>query len=218
MKKCLKCKLDISGYLKECPLCQSKLEGNGNKSVFPNNIKRKKDDILFKILIFLSFVISSLTIFIEYYLFNDINWSLLIILGLITAVVSIYFVIINFGNIIKMISKYFILLLILSFIWFIATDNLIITTYIIPIICITMLAFNSIILSFLKDYYKNQYISTLFTDIIIGFIPLLLMIFGLTKSNIITHLCIVVDTIIILSLFIFCRRELLDEMKKRLSL
>lgn len=218
MKRCTKCKIDISGNIEECPLCQSRLEGEMTGSVFASNIRREKDGLLLKILIFISIIICIGTVYIEYLLSHDINWSLLIILGLITAVVSIYFIIINVGNVVKMISKYFILLLILSFIWFIATSNLIITTYIIPILCITMLAFNSIVLSLLKNYYKSQFISTIITDILICFIPVLLIVFNLTTTNLFANICIITNTIIVLTLFVFCRKELFEELEKRLSI
>lgn len=218
MKKCLNCNLNISGNISECPLCQNTLNGKKSVSVFPSNTKRKKDDVLFKILIFISVIISGITVIIEYYLSSNINWSLFIILGLLTAIVSIYFMIINFDNVVKMISKYFILLLILLFVWFIATRNLIITTYIIPITCIVMLTFNSIVLAFLKDYYKSQYISTLFTDIIIGFIPLILILTNLTTNSFIAVMCIFINIVIIISLFIFFKKELLSEIEKRFTI
>jgi hypothetical protein len=217
MRRCNNCKVNISGIIIECPLCQNRLEGKSAVSMYPNNIRREKDGILFKVLVFLSTIICIFTTFIEFHLTGTVNWSSIIILGIITAIISIYFIIINFGDVLKMISKYFILLLILLFIWFIATRNLIITTYIIPIVCITMLAFNSIILSLLKDYYKAQFISTIITDIIICFIPILLIIFNLTTINLYANICIIVNIIIVITLLIFFRRELFEELEKRLS-
>lgn len=217
MRRCTKCKLDISGRLEECPLCQNKLEGEATNSVFASNIKREKDGLLFKILTFLAIIICWSSVYIEFRLTSNIYWSLIVTLGLITAIVSVYFIIINFGDVLKMISKYFILLLILLFIWFIATGNLVITTYIIPIVSITMLAFNSVVLSLLKNYYKTQFISTIITDIIICFIPILLIVFKLTTTNLFANICIISNTIIVLTLFVFCRKELFEELEKRLS-
>lgn len=218
MKKCNKCNMEINGDLKYCPLCQNKLIGCSSPCVFPENIKRQKDTILFKILFFVSIVLGIMSFFLEYVITGNLYYSFYAVLGLITNLILLLIILKNNQNVLKMMAKYFFVILALLFIWYFVTRNLIIITYIIPSLCIVIYLFSSITMIVLKGYYITKYTGIILTNAIIGFIPMLFVFFRLTTFNILAYICFMLDIIIFLALIIFCKEKIFDEMKKLFSI
>ena len=83
MRICKKCNLKIKTDSDICPLCQNKLIGKKEENVFPliPNIY-KKYFTFFKILLFISFIISLLCITVDL-MINKYHFSLFVILGFI---------------------------------------------------------------------------------------------------------------------------------------
>ena len=172
MKKCSKCMIEFNGNLKICPLCQSELYGNNTNSVFPK-LNYKKNKLLYKILLFVSFCIGILFAFIEYNMHSSLYITKYVIFGLITNYVLIKFIHNNYKNVLKMMNGYFFVLIILFLLWFWITKSLIITTYLVPVLCIIIFIFNSITLLVLKDSYLIKFVKTILLDCLVGLIPLL---------------------------------------------
>lgn len=218
MKKCNKCNIHFSGNIKYCPLCQNKLTDDSSPSVFPKNIKREKDTILFKILFFISIVISIISLFLEFIITRKLHYSFFTILGLITNLILLIFILKNNQNVLKMMAKYFYVILALLFVWYFVTKSLIITTYIIPSLCIVIYIFNSITMIVLKNYYFTKYTGIILVDAIIGLIPMLLVFLNLTTINILAYICLLLDIFIFLAILIFCKEIIIDEVKKLFSI
>lgn len=218
MKKCNKCNIEFNGNIKYCPLCQNKLTNFSSPNVFPPNIKRQKDTILFKILLFVSIVMSIISIFLEYIITKKFNYSFFVTFGLITNMILLLFILENYQNVLKMMAKYFYVILTLLFIWYFATKNLIITTFIIPGLCIVIYLFNGITMIVLKNYYITKYTGIILFDAIIGLIPMLLVFLNLTTINILAYICFMLDIFIFLALIIFCKQKIFNELKKMFSI
>ena len=213
MHRCKKSDIKFNGDLKYCPLCQAELEGRKSENVFPV-IKKEKKGLLHKVLLFISLSIAILFSFIEYNITQAFSISKFVWLGLITNYILIRFILKNYKNPIKMMNKYFWIILILFFIWFFVIRNLIITTYLIPILCFIIFAFNSITIIVLRDNYIIKFGKTIILDCFIGLIPLLLVFLNLSTFELLSYICAVVDLLIFLGLIIFCRDNILEEFKK----
>lgn len=213
MLKCNKCNVKYNGNLKYCPLCQNKLMGTATNSVFPI-IKKKKDSILNKIFMFVSLIVGIIFSFIEYVITHKLEISKFVILGLITNYILIKFILNNYKNVLKMINKYFIVILFILFMWYLVTKYILITTYLIPILCLIIFAFNTIIMIILKDDYVIKYTKTILLDCLIGLIPLILVNFGLSECKILSYVCVIFDLIIFIGLIIFYRDYIIEELKK----
>ena len=111
-------------------------------------------------------------------------------------------------------NKYFIIILILKILWFFITKSLIITTYIIPILCIIILIYNSITMLVLKDSYTIKFLKIILIDCIIGLIPWILTLLKLTTHNILSNICLILDFLIVIGLLIFCKENVIEECKK----
>lgn len=213
MKKCSKCMIEFNGNLKICPLCQSELYGNNTNSVFPK-LNYKKNKLLYKILLFVSFCIGILFAFIEYNMHSSLYITKYVIFGLITNYVLIKFIHNNYKNVLKMMNGYFFVLIILFLLWFWITKSLIITTYLVPVLCIIIFIFNSITLLVLKDFYLIKFVKTILSDCLVGLIPLLLVYFKLTTFDLLSYICVLLDIIVFIGLLIFCKDNVIEEIKK----
>lgn len=213
MSKCKKCNIEYNGNLDLCPLCQTELVGEKSESVFPK-LKNTKETILYKILLFVSFSIGVLFAFTEYMISKELTISKFIVLGLLTNYVLVKFILKNYKDVLKMMNKYFWIILILFFAWYFVTKSLIITTYLIPILCLVIFAFNSITMLVLKDDYIMKFSKTILLDCVIGLIPLLLVFLKLSTFPLLSYICGVLDLLIFTGLIIFCKDNIINELKK----
>ena len=113
-----------------------------------------------------------------------------------------------------MMNKYFWIILILFFIWFLTTKSLIITTYLIPILCIIIFVFNSITMLVLKNSYIIKFAKTILFDCLIGLIPLILVVFKLTTFEMLSYICAILGLLVFVGLLIFCKEDIIEEFKK----
>lgn len=213
MKKCRKCDISFNGNISTCPLCFNELVGEKTLNVFPK-LSVRKENLLFKILLFASFSVAVLFLFGEYTLTKKFSISKIVILGLISNYISLKFILNNYRNALKMMNKYFFRVLILLFIWFFMIKSLIITTYIIPISCMVILLFNSIILLVLRGSFFARFGRTVIMDCIVGIIPLVLVFFKLSTFPFLSYVCVILDLLIFMALLIFGRDSIVEELKK----
>ena len=213
MKKCKKCNIEYNGNLELCPLCQTELIGKKCESVFPR-LKNTKETLLYKILLFVSFSIAILFAFTEYMISKELTISKFIVLGLLTNYVLVKFILKNYKDVLKMMNKYFWIILILFFAWYFVTKSLIITTYLIPILCLVIFAFNSITMLVLKDNYIIKFAKTILLDCVIGLIPLLLVYLKLSTFPVLSYICAILDLLVFTGLIIFCKDNIINELKK----
>ena len=213
MKRCSKCKISYNGNLKRCPLCQAELSGKNSVGVFPK-IKTKKENLLNKILLFTSIAVAITFSFVEYNIHKQLTISKYVSLSLFTCYILVIYIIKKYKNILKIMNKYFIIILILTFLWFFITKSLIITSYIIPILCIIILIYNSITMLVLKDSYIIKFLKIILIDSLIGLIPWILTLLSLITHNILSNICLLLDILILIGLLIFCKENVIEEFKK----
>lgn len=217
MRKCNKCQISYTGNIERCPLCQGKLTGEKEASPFPQ-IHDHKKKILYKILLFTAVSIGIVFAFLEYLIHKEFTITKYAVLGLFTIYTLAIVIIRKYKNILKMMNKYFIIILILLFAWFLLTKSLIITTYIIPIFCMAILIFNSITMLVLKDTYIDKFLGIILLDCLIGLIPALFNLFNLTTNNILTYTCSLLDILIFIGLIIFCYDKILEELTRKANI
>ena len=212
MLKCKKCNIEYNGNLKYCPLCQAELTGTVSESVFPK-LKKEKKGLLYKILLYVSLFSGILFTFIEYTVSKSFYISKFVWLGLITNYILIRILLENYKNPLKILSRYFLIILIVFFVLYFIIKKLFITTYLIPILCLVIFVFNSITMMVLKD----NYIKTIILNFFIGVIPLLLVYFKLSTFELLSYIFVVVHLLIFLGLIIFYHNNILEELKKLFS-
>lgn len=214
MKKCTNCNIKFNIEEQYCPLCQNKLLGKCTEKVFPSNVRLKTNVFILKLLFFVSLVLIIISGFIELYVSGKIYYSLFIIGGLLTNYIIVYYILKNKENVLNLFGKYGLILIILSFIWYVATKNVIITNYIIPFFSIFELIFNVVSFIILKNNYIVNYLKLILLNILLLILPVILLLFKCTTYNLLSYICFLFALIILVGLIIFYFDEIKMEFKK----
>lgn len=216
MRTCSKCNLKISGSFKKCPICDYELKGESSSFIFPFVKEPKK--LIIKTVVFLSFVISLLSLFIEYYTSGKFDVSYYIILGLVTNFLVLKALIKKYSNLIKRLNSYFILILLIFLIWHFFTNSYIITTYLIPILIMFMGLVNSVMMIIYRKNFMKRFGGVVLFNIFIGFIPLVIVLLKKSNFPIIAYVSFLLYIIFFIGVFIFYRKNLFDEFKKTFNI
>lgn len=217
MKHCEKCNIDLKGELDQCPLCQAELAGTAVPSVFPRNEAKKTGELALKILAFVTGLSLAVTVFLWLLLSLPGDIILIICLALVINYLYIRNVLIHRPDFLRVIVRYFLILLVLAVAWFIFTQNLIITTYVIPSIGIVALVFDAVLIVLFRGTFVSGYAKYLLFSVLLGLAPLILAAAHLTTTNILVYICALVAIILALALLVFTRKQLVTEIRKLFS-
>ena len=217
MRICKKCNLKFKTDLDICPLCQNKLIGKKEDNVFPfiPNIY-KKYSTFFKILLFISFIISLICITIDL-MIDKYHFSIFVGLGFACLFIIWNTACTNKDSLCKSILSQLIILSVLSVIWDYFTGfHYWSITYVIPILCI-ICSINLAILSIiLKDYLEEE-IFYFICIALIGVIPFIFIIIGI-PNRIPSIISILLNSICFVSLSIFKFKDVKEELKRRMHI
>ena len=89
MKKCPYCKIEIGGNPEKCPLCQSKLMGEGETAYFPVRDTLRFRSFLYKLQLFIIWIAVILCIALDFLMsvrlpdYPELHWSLLAAMWLV---------------------------------------------------------------------------------------------------------------------------------------
>ena len=87
--------------------------------------------------------------------------------------------IVHAPDFIRVVERYFLVLLAVAGLWFASTGNLIVTTYVIPGLCLLALAFNAVLLIAFRGSFVTGYAKYLIYEMLLGLVPLALLAAGL---------------------------------------
>lgn len=217
MKQCEKCKLHISGDLERCPLCQAELSGTAEPSVFPHNETKKSGSFALKVLVFATGAILATLLLI---------WQVLSLPGDIIATVSLALVlnylfvrnlIAHRPDFLRAVVRYFLILLVIAVLWFLLTQNLMVTTFVIPGICLLALIFDAVLVVVFRSTFVSGYAKYLVFNMALGITPLAFVALGLTVWSVPAYVSAFTSSILFLALIVFARRQLLGELRKLFS-
>jgi len=177
VKRCEKCKVNIIGKRKSCPLCQGLLLGKDEEQeeVFPHiSSVYKQHNFFFRILILISIILATLSVTINIMIPQRGAWSLFIIGGLVSVWVSLITAINKRDNIPKNIVYQVMIISIALVVWDYMTHwkgwSI---EYMIPILCVFAMVSMAIIPKVLKLRIED-YILYLIIDAVFGITPLIL--------------------------------------------
>ncbi len=214
MKKCRECNIYFHTKEELCPLCQNKLVGNCKEKIFPTITIFREKSLLLKILLFTSLSIIILSTFIELYISNKLCVTIFITGGLLSNYAVIFYILKNRQNVLELIGKNGLFLVTLLILWYLYTKQSVITNYVIPIICLLELGFNSIVFIILRKSYLVNYFKLIILNLILLLIPIILIILGLTTHNLLSYICFALALIVLSGIFIFYFEQVKEELKK----
>ena len=214
MKECKSCNIKFSTNEELCPLCQNKLVGSCKETVFPTITIFKAKSLLLKILLFASLTIIILSSFIEIYITNQLCVTMFITGGLLSNYAVISYILKNRQNVLELIGKNGLFTVTLLICWYFYTKQTVLTNYVIPIICLSELAFNSIIFIILRKNYLVNYFKIIILNLILLLIPILLITLGFTTHNLLSYICFALALIVLSGMLIFYFEQVKEELKK----
>ncbi len=217
MKYCGRCDIEFTGELEQCPLCQAELTGEAEPSVFPYNEVKKSGVLALKVLAFTTGTCLLLFLFLWYLLSLPGNIVLTVCVALVINYLFVRNIMVHNPDFLRVVVRYFLVLFAIAAVWFLVTQNLVITTFVIPGICLLALVFDAALVVVFKDTFVLGYAKYLLFDVIFGLAPLALAAFGLTTWNLLAYVSALTASIFLLGLLVFMRKQLLAEIHKLFS-
>lgn len=214
MLRCNQCKVDYSGRLERCPLCDSHLEGTPSPAVFPHRRITKPWRISLKLVEFFSGA-GAITL--------AVLWGVHVIPGNI-AILSLLAVFINFVFVYNMLrlnpgfirssSRYILLLIAVGFLIYWFTGLTWVTDFAIPIVCLVALLFDVVLCIWLKGAFIEMFAKYLIFDIVSAFLPLICIWAGWSHFEILAWTSAGCSALFLLVLLVFFHTEFFSEFKK----
>lgn len=217
MKRCDKCGVEFTGDLDRCPLCQSELSGDAAPAVFPRNEVRKSGTVALMVLAFVSGACLLVMLFLGHLLHLPGDLVLSVCLALVVNYLFVRNMLVHSPDFLRVIVRYFLLLLAVAAVWFLITRNLVVTTFVIPGICLVALVFDAVLVAVFRGTFVSGYAKYLIFDVALGLIPLALAALGLTTWDVPAYTSALVASMLLLALLVFTRRQLLAEIRKLFS-
>lgn len=217
MRHCAKCGVDVSGNLDLCPLCQGPLTGEPSEAVFPSNQVRRSGTMALRVLAFVTGVCVLVMVFLGWMVHLSGEVVATACIALLVNYAFVRHMITRAPDFLRLVARYFLVLLALAFVWFALTRSLIVTTYVIPAICLLALVFDAVLVCVFRGTFVSSYAKYLLFDVVLGICPLLLNALGLTTWNIPADVSALVACVLLLALVVFTRERLLAEIRKLLT-
>lgn len=220
MKKCYKCNVSINSKTPICPLCKGYIEDDKlDESVFPViSNTYKKHSLFYKILLFICISGSILSLIINYLVNNKISWSLFVIAGIISFLITFIIGIRKRNNFMSLLFIEVIIVLVSSIIWDYFTGWYFWSiTYVLPFICISYITALSFMRIFLKNIFKD-YIIYIYINSLIGLVPLYFILKGILTVRWPSIICVIFSIFSILFLAIFNHKQMRNELERRLHI
>lgn len=218
MKKCSSCNIEFNTSERYCPLCQNKLNGSVKEVMYPKNIRLQTNSIILKIVLFFSITILLTIGFIEMMMTNNLSLTYYIGLGLITNYIIIRIILKSYLNFFRIIARYGFIIIVLLLIWYFVTKFNVITNYIIPIVCIVELIFNSIVGIIVRKNYVVKYSGQIMMNLFLSIFPIALVYLNFTTNNMMSYICCLLSVITFIGLLIFYYDDIKEELIKIFNL
>lgn len=214
MMHCDECHLDYIGELDRCPLCSRKLVGIPAPSVFPENKLEAPKKVVQRCLIALA--LAGLCAIIA------IGWlvhaaPLAIGAGIAAVLVTYIFirnVVVHSPNFLRMVERYFLVLIALALLYLLATGDDNAATYVIPLISLTALIINAILVVAFRNGFVQGYAKYLLYELALGLVPLALLIAGLVTWPVPAIATTIAAGILLILMLTLARKQLATELHK----
>lgn len=214
MKHCDACKVDVSGDLDRCPLCQAKLTGVAEPAVFPDNVVRKSGVLALSILAFATGVALLAMVFAGYLHSLPTRTVAIACIALVMNYLFVRNILVHNPDFLRIVMRYFLVILAMAFVWFLVADDLVVTTYVIPCICLLAIVFDAVLVIIFRGWFVSDFAKYLLFDMVLGIAPLALIALGLTTWNIPALGSAFAAIVFLLALLAFGRRRLVEETRK----
>ncbi len=217
MMRCGKCGVEFSGELDRCPLCQAELTGTPEPAAFPRNEVRTSGTVALAVLAFVTGACLLVMLFLGRLLALPGDIVLTVCLGLVVNYLFVRNILLHSPDFLRVVARYFLVLIAIAAVWFAVSRDLLVTTYVVPGICMIALVFDTVLVAVFRGTFVSGYAKYLLFDVALGLIPLALAAAGLTTWDVPAYASALTASVFLLGLLAFTRKQLLAEVRKLFS-
>lgn len=218
MMACDECGVSFTGELDRCPLCGSALAGTPSPSAFPVSVVQRTSTLARRALAALTVACITATVFGAVTLHASWLSTIALCAAILVAYLFVRNLLVHTPDVLRIVERYFLILLALCAIWFITAGNTIATTYVIPFISIAAILFNSVLVALERDAFVAGYAKYLLYNVVLGFAPLVFVATGLADNAAPAIASAIAAVVLVVLLGILTRRQTADEARKLFSL
>ena len=221
MKKCPYCKIEVGGNLIKCPVCQSKLMGEGDTAYFPRLENQQIRSLFYKLQLFIVWVVLIVGLGLDFLVslrlpgFPDLHWSLILAMWL---VVFEFGIMRQFrpgtGSARKVTMMVVIILALLAVTAYFFGFLEIVLDLVVPIVLTGTIIANFVLAMVDKNGNTMAY---LLTGLLFGVIPSLILYFTKEKMPIAWIICMIVSVILFVGSVIFKGKAVTAEIQRRFN-
>lgn len=222
MRYCNYCQVHIRDNKEKCALCGNTIGTNDNSKTnekyFPTIKPFYKRHLAIRIMLFISVVSIVMSYTINMIFPSNINWPILVLFGLISMWISLFFIVQKRYHIPKKIIWQVGIISLLSIFWDWKTGwrgwSL---DYVIPITCLAAMIIMYVTAKIMK-LSINNYITYALLDGLFGIIPILFILFDWVNVKYPSIICVSISIISLSAIFIFHGEDIKAEMSKRMHI
>lgn len=216
--KCNRCNANISGKNKTCPICQNELvyDGRNREDVFPViRIGSRKQKLFMNVVSLVLLSASVFCVMLNISVFPDVLWSPFVVAGAFCFWATLSLALKSRKHLPRAIFWEVLFIAVLAAIWDVSTGSHGWSIdYVIPILFTGAIITTRIVATILKMAI-NDYIVYLIINGVLGIIPLIFILTHILNVTIPSMICVSICAISLGMLFIFDRRQLMEEIYRR---
>ena len=219
MRRCPYCKVDIAGDLAKCPLCQSKLMGDGEMPLFPKLEAQKKRSLFYKFQLFIVWIVLIVGIGLDLMVdlrlpgYPNLHWSLLLAMWLVAFEFGILR---QFKPGTGSAGKVTKLVLIVTAAWCVTAYyfGFIKITLDLAVPCVLAAMIIALFVLALIDRHGNT-MAYLLSGVVLGVVPSVIQYFVRDSLPLAWTVCLMVSMILLIGAVIFRGKDVTAELQRR---
>ena len=219
MKHCEKCKIDVRGSTKRCPLCQGRLTGESDEVMYPKIATvLEKHELFIKLLILGTVTAGAAAVAVNLILPKTGLWSLFVVLGIICFWISLATAFKRRNNLPKNITSQVVIISLLCMLWdYITGWHGWSIDYVLPISCAAGMVSLGILARILP-LPRGDYLVCMVMDIVFGNVPLIFFFLGKTTVAIPSVACAALSVVAFVFILLFEGGDIKEEIIRRIHI
>lgn len=217
MRTCPKCAVSFAGDLRRCPLCGTPLEGMPTPEAFPVR-KAKAPRKLARRVLWITTLAGMLVAILAGVIIKTSPWPVVFTcVALFVNYLCLRNAIVHRPDAVRLAERWFLALLAIAVLWWLATGMPWVASLVIPTICVAASIANTVLVVALRDTFVQGYAKYLLYDAVLGFVPLVFALAGWVRWPWLCYVSAIAAVILALALLLLTRRQLIAEIRKLLT-
>lgn len=217
MRRCAECEVSFSGDLSRCPLCGHALHGDAVPAAFPVSEVERTSKLARRLLAAATLACIAVAI-----IGGIAAGAHALGIAALSAALAISYlflrnVIVHSPDFLRILERYFLLLLGVAALWFVGTGSTAVTTYAIPLISTAAIVLNTMLLAVYRTMFVSGYAKYLLYNLVIGVAPLAFALLGLTDWPVPAFIDAGAAVVLGILLLAFARKQSAEEARKLFS-